>query len=94
MEKRVVITLWTLASPVKYRTVSHLFGVGRSTVCEIFYEICKAIMEHLLHQYISFPSVERQQQLIYSFERKWGVPQYIGVIDGSRIPVSPHSRPT
>ena len=91
LEKRVAITLWTLASPVEYRTVSHLFGVGRSTVCEIFNETCEAIVEHLLHQYITFPSVERQQQFISNFERKWGVPQCIGAIDGSHIPVSPPS---
>ena len=59
VENRVAITLWTLASPVEYRTVSHLFGVARSTVCEVFNETCKAIVKHLLHQYISFPAGEQ-----------------------------------
>ena len=31
VKKHVAITLWVLASSAKYRTVSHLFGVGRST---------------------------------------------------------------
>ena len=44
LQKRVAITLWTLASPVEYRTVSHLFGVGRSTVCETVDETCQAIV--------------------------------------------------
>ena len=91
VEKRVAITLWTLASPVEYRTVGHLFGVGRSTVCEVVNETCKAIVDHLLHQYIFFPSVEHQEHYINNFERKWGVPQCIGAIDGSHIPVSPPS---
>ena len=44
VKKRVAITLWTLASSAKYRTVNHLFGVGRSTVCEIVHETCQGIV--------------------------------------------------
>ena len=68
VQKRVAITLWTLASPVEYRTVSHLFGVGRLTVCEIVHETCQAIVDHLLHRYIFFPSPENQQQYINNVE--------------------------
>ena len=32
VEHRVAITLWCLATPCEYRTISHLFGIGRSTV--------------------------------------------------------------
>ena len=35
VEKRVAITLWCLAQPCEYRTVAHIFGVARSTVCTI-----------------------------------------------------------
>ena len=28
----LAITLWSLATPAEYRTIAHLFGVGRSTV--------------------------------------------------------------
>ena len=89
VKKRVAITLWTLSSPAEYRTVSHLFGVGRSTVCEVVHETCKAIVDHLLPKYICFPSIEQQQQYIDNFESKWGVPQCLGAIDGSHIPISP-----
>ena len=70
VKKRVAITLWTLSSPAEYRTVSHLFGVGRSTVCEVVHETCKAIVDHLLPKYICFPSIEQQQQYIDNFESK------------------------
>ena len=89
VKKRVAITLWTLASSAEYRTVSHLFGVGRSTVCEIVHETCRAIVDHLLPKYICFPPCDQQQQYVDNFESKWGVPQCIGAIDGSHIPVSP-----
>ena len=67
VKKRVAITLWVLASSVKYRTVSHLFGVGRSTVCEVVHETC---VDNLLPQYIRFPSFDQQQQYIGNFENK------------------------
>ena len=35
VERQLAITLWFLATPAEYRTVSHLFGVARSTICEI-----------------------------------------------------------
>eukprot|EP00058_Branchiostoma_floridae_P028280 XP_002613771.1 hypothetical protein BRAFLDRAFT_85312 [Branchiostoma floridae] len=36
--KRVGVALWYLATGADYRTLSHLFGVGRSTVCIIVRE--------------------------------------------------------
>ena len=32
VEKRVAVTTWYLATTVEYRTLSNLFGIGRSTV--------------------------------------------------------------
>ena len=53
------------------------------------HEICRAIVDHLLPKYIHFPSYDQQQQYMYNFEDKWGVPQCVGAIDGSYILVSP-----
>ena len=46
---RVAITLWYLATCTEYRTISHLFGVGRSTVCEIVRETVDAIVHVLFY---------------------------------------------
>ena len=53
-ENRVAITLWCLATPCEYRTVSHLFGVARSTVCTIVHDTCNAIVNCLLKECMLF----------------------------------------
>ena len=43
-EKRVAVTLWFLATNAEYRTIAHLFGIGRSTVRVIVQETSRAIV--------------------------------------------------
>lgn len=88
VEKRVAVTLWCLATPCEYRTVAHLFGIARSTVCEIVKETCTLIVATLLHKYIRFPTGEKLDELVSTFKSKWGVPQCIGAIDGCHIPIA------
>ena len=47
VEKRVAVTVWKLATNIEYRTLSALFGIGRSTVGDIIIETCKAITKLL-----------------------------------------------
>ena len=88
VEQRVAITLWCLATPCEYRTVAHLFGVARSTVCTIVHYTCLAITNSLLKIYISFPTGESLKTVINGFEHKWGFPQCVGAIDGCHVPIS------
>ena len=87
VQRRVAITLWTLWTPAEYRTIAHLFGVGRSTVCAIVHSTCEAIVEHLISKFIAFPWGNALEETITGFERKWITPQCAGAIDGSHIPV-------
>ena len=87
VECRVAITLWTLATSCEYHTVGHLFGVSHSAVCWILHETCCSIRDVLLDEYVSFPQGQRLKSTIRKFEFKWGVPQCVGAIDGSHIPV-------
>ena len=88
VEQRVAITLWCLATPAEYRTVAHLFGVARSSVCEIVHDTCQAIVFCLLRTYIKFPSGQQLESVIDAFQIKWGVPQCAGAIDGCHIPIA------
>ena len=54
VDKRVAITLWRLASNADYRTIGHLFGVSKGSVCVINKEVCKAITATLSPRYKEF----------------------------------------
>lgn len=51
-EQRVALTLWFLATNADYRTIGHLFGVSKSTVCVVTNYVCAAIVRVLLPKYI------------------------------------------
>ena len=87
-EKRVALTLWCLATPTEYRTLAHLFGIARSTVCMIVHTTCKAIVDTLMKEYIFFPTGPDLKGVVDGFESRWGFPQCAGAIDGSHIPIS------
>ena len=89
VKHHLAITLWFLATPAEYRTIANLFGVGRSTVCEIVHETVDAIVTKLKRKYIKFPTGQAQRDVINGFESKWGFPQCVGVLDSSHIPVRP-----
>ena len=42
LEQRVAIALWRLATNGDYRTIAHLFGVSRVSVCLIVRDVCDA----------------------------------------------------
>ncbi|XP_034071752.1 protein ANTAGONIST OF LIKE HETEROCHROMATIN PROTEIN 1-like [Gymnodraco acuticeps] len=86
-KKRVAIALWKLATGGEYRTISHLFGVGQSTVCLCVQDFCWATMEVLLPLHITFPDVEKLVEMATFFNRRWRAPQCVGAIDGSHIPI-------
>lgn len=48
VEKRLAITLQCLVTPSEYRTIGHLFGVARCTVCIIVHETVEAIVKKIV----------------------------------------------
>ena len=96
-EMRVALTLWFLATGADYRTIGHLFGVSKSTVCLVTKDVCFAIVKSLLPRYIRFPAGAVLREVIdgfEGFEHDLGFPQCAGAVDGSHIPIiSPHECP-
>ncbi|XP_033126524.1 uncharacterized protein LOC117124400, partial [Anneissia japonica] len=81
VEHRLAITLWRLATNIEYRSLGQQFGVGRSTVCSIVNETCRAIETHLMPKYIRFPEGQDLLDTVQQFRTKCKFPQVAGVID-------------
>lgn len=87
LEKRVAIALWRLATNVEYRTISKLFGVGRSTVCKCVREVCHAIVVLLKPLYLCPPSEQELEDAVKLFQTRWGFPHCIGVLGTLHVPI-------
>ena len=87
VEKRVAITLWRMATNVEYRSIAHMFGVGRSTVGTVVLEVSQAIAEHLAPEFIRIAHGDELCDEVRLFDVKWGFTQCFGAIDGSHIPI-------
>lgn len=87
VEKRVALTIYRLASNVEFHDVANLFGIGTSTACNIFWEVCEALSD-LRKVFVRRPkSVPEVQEIIHGFERKTGFPMCVGALDGTHIPI-------
>ena len=83
----MAVTIWKLATNVEFRTLSALFGLGRSTIGAIVSETCHVIACNLLPQYVTIPQRDKLKEIVEGFETCWGFPQAAGAIDGSHIPI-------
>ncbi|XP_071492455.1 uncharacterized protein [Diadema antillarum] len=91
LEKRVAVALWRLATPCEFRTIGHLFGIGRSTACKIVHEVVAAIISGVYPNYVKWPTDENLRAVLRGFEVYRGMPQCAGAIDGTQIHVTPPS---
>ena len=92
IEQRVALTLWFLSTNADYRTIGHLFGVSKATICVVTKQVCSAIVEILLPKYIRFPSGDDLTIVVDGFKHKLGFPQCAGTVDGTHIPIVSHMR--
>ncbi|KAL0985639.1 hypothetical protein UPYG_G00159810 [Umbra pygmaea] len=88
IKKRVAIALWKLATGSEYRSVSRLFGVSVTTVCRCVQDFCAAAETLLVPEQINFPDPQKFEEIAVYTENRWGLPQCIGAIDVSHIPIT------
>lgn len=81
LEKRVAIALYSLGSSAEYRTIGNMFGVGKSTVCEIVLSFCAEAWKVLAPLYMNnFPlRRDKIEDNVKEFEAL-GYPQCLGAI--------------
>ena len=92
VEQRIALTLWFLSTNADNRTIGHLFGVSKATICVVTKQVCSAIVEILLPKYIQFPSGDGLTQVVDGFKHKLGFSQCAGAVDGTHIPIVSHMR--
>ncbi|XP_035986731.1 putative nuclease HARBI1 [Fundulus heteroclitus] len=93
VEQKVGAVLWFLGTTSDYRTIAHLFGISRASLCIFVKDVCEAICYHLTPQFVKLPTDIEATNIMESFKEKWGYPICIGAIDGSHIPiVAPNER--
>ena len=91
LEMRVAIVLYKLASCAQYRVVGNQFGVHKSTVKKMVYQFCTGMVTSALGHFIKVPTTEEAISIANRFEQNFNIPQIIGCIDGTHIPVLPPS---
>ena len=87
-ERRVTITLWVLATAAQYRSVAHLFGLARCTMCKLVNETCRAIIQKILPLFIRFPTGSSLADAVRGLKDKFGILKCADSISGSHVPPS------
>ncbi|MCO5569001.1 hypothetical protein L7F22_022706 [Adiantum nelumboides] len=87
VRQRVAVCVWRLASGEPLRLLSKRFGLGISTCHKLILEVCTAINDVLLPKYITWPSHSHAQAIRESFERITGIPDVVGAIYTSHLPI-------
>lgn len=90
VEKQVAIAIYKLASCGEYRVIGNTFGVHKSTVKKCFYRFVTSLLKHH-KKYIHMPNKQECDEICSGFEAKSKIPQIIGAIDGTHIPILPPS---
>ena len=86
--KKRVVALWKLSTGNSFRSIEKTFGIGKSTAVQITAELCKK--SHLSHLFIKFSSNRRDTaDAIVKFKQDYQseLPQIVGTIDGTHIPI-------
>ena len=85
--KQLLLSLWILGNPECLRSVADRFDVCRATGYRVYRRVCKAIVRHLMDEFITIPTGQKAQAVMEVFEEKRGFPAVLGAIDGTHIPI-------
>lgn len=74
-----------MATGNSYKSIAFSYSLGHSTVQNIVLEVCAAINESLLAEYIPAPSQEKWQQIADEMWTMWNFPNCLGALDGKHV---------
>ncbi|KAF5281740.1 hypothetical protein FQR65_LT14580 [Abscondita terminalis] len=78
-----------LASCSEYRVAGNQFGLHKSTVCKILHEFVNSILEILTPKFLIMHTDEEAVIIANNFNRISNIPNIIGAIGGTHIPILP-----
>jgi hypothetical protein len=87
VDKRVAVCIWRLATGEPLRVVSKRFGLGISTCHKLVLEVCTAIKSLLMPKTVQWPDQTTSQAIAESFEYISGIPNTIGSMHTTHIPI-------
>lgn len=87
VDKRVAVCIWRLATGEPLRVVSKRFGLGISTCHKLVLEVCTAIKSLLMPKTVQWPDQTTSQAIAESFEYISGIPNIIGSMHTTHIPI-------
>lgn len=88
IDKALLISLWTLATPDSYRSISNLFDVPKSSVLMCLRRVCRASIASVCKEIVRFP--ENEDDIKSNEDRFFnvrGLSRVLGAIDGCHIPI-------
>uniref|UniRef100_A0A1A8L9Q0 DDE Tnp4 domain-containing protein n=2 Tax=Nothobranchius pienaari TaxID=704102 RepID=A0A1A8L9Q0_9TELE len=88
---RIAVVLYKLGSCAEYRVVANQFGISKSSITKFVYMFCKGMVQGPIKQLIRAPTEEEAKEIARRFEASHHIPQIMGLIDGTHIPILPPS---
>src|SRR6266511_4904976 len=87
-EQKIGATLWFLATGECFRSIGDRFGMGESTFSYALRDVVNILITKFLSEKIVFPSTELEiNEITNGFRRIGRIPNVIGAINGSHIPI-------
>ncbi|XP_055842919.1 uncharacterized protein LOC129909836 isoform X2 [Episyrphus balteatus] len=91
IETKIAAALYKLATNEPYLNIGNKFGIHALSVQKSMFQFCDAVTKVLQNEYISMPEGDEITDVMQEFEDKIGLPQVLGVIEGTQISISNHA---
>jgi len=93
IEKKVMMTVWTLSNMEAFRSVGDRFGMNRGSAHRCFIEVCRTIKKSVYPELICWPGTPDEWKFnADKFENLHGFPGCVGCVDGCHVPIKPPSQ--
>lgn len=86
LKKRLLLTLWTLATPECFRSIADRFGLTRGFSHYLFIKTCNEICA-IAPSFIQWPTLQNIRNSSDCYFNKWHFPGAFASIDGTHIEI-------